>query len=235
MNLPSNESALSYSSDALLLHDRSRRTSSLTTSHHSYLQMSVGGSEELSACLPIGPSTWCGCQRASAEEIQVSVSKGQWRQMEDGNVQTSLSRIAFESVWGIFLPVIACGTNYCLAKRDGMQHIREINGLHAAGMEGWLPLYINDISDTLLKMSNHLTSDKMEKYLRIFHPCWIFQLFKTLDKLLNQAKFDWKLSLNCFLALTKLSKWWGLEPPLAMGACLISITVMDQCRGAVII
>ena len=56
------------------------------TSHHSNLQMSVGGSEVLSACLPIGPSTGSRRQRASDEEIRVSISKGQWRQMEGGDV-----------------------------------------------------------------------------------------------------------------------------------------------------
>lgn len=58
----------------------------LATSHHSNLWMSEGGSEVLSACLPIGPFTDCWCQRALDKEIRVCISKGRWKQMENRDV-----------------------------------------------------------------------------------------------------------------------------------------------------
>ena len=80
----------------------------LATSHHSNIQMSVGGSEVLSACLPIGPSTGYWHQRISNEEIQVCISKGQWRQMEDWDVQTVPSCIAVVNVMFFLLAATAC-------------------------------------------------------------------------------------------------------------------------------
>lgn len=71
-------------------------------------------------------------------------------------------------MWGIFLPVIACGINDCVPKRGAMHSVREINGLYATGMEHWLPLYISNISGIVPSMSRFHTLVKIyqqDKYL----------------------------------------------------------------------
>lgn len=78
------------------------------------------------------------------------------RPMEtDGRTGTfrQASLISPLKTWGIFLPVIARGINYCVPKRDAMHSLRVINGLYAAHMEHWLSVYVSDISRILLSMS----------------------------------------------------------------------------------
>lgn len=55
----------------------------LTTSHHSSVRMSVGGSEELPAWLPFGTGSEQRCQGALDKEIGLCISKGHWKQMRN--------------------------------------------------------------------------------------------------------------------------------------------------------
>lgn len=84
----------------------------LDTSHHSSV-LSVGGSEELPACLPIGTSADQRCQGALDKEIGLCISKGHWKQMEN---RGEPGRISFENMRGVFVPVTAPALNYHLPK-----------------------------------------------------------------------------------------------------------------------
>lgn len=81
---------------------------------HSSAWMSVGGSEELPACLPTGTSAERRCQGASDKEIGLCISKGHWKQMENRGAPASGGRISFENTRGVFffLPVTAPALNY---------------------------------------------------------------------------------------------------------------------------
>lgn len=88
----------------------------LATSHHSSVRMSVGGSEELSVCLPIGTSADQRCQGALDKEIGLCISKGHWKQMENRGVTASLALSALKLCEVFFLPVTAPALNYHLPK-----------------------------------------------------------------------------------------------------------------------
>ncbi len=141
-------------------------------------------------------------------------------------------------MWGIFLPVIACGMNYCLP-RYAMHSVREINVLQAAGMKHWLSIRARDISWILQAMSpSDLGQNRLPSVCAsVLGSSWIFKSFKSLKnwQFLNQAIIHGELSLNGFLAQMRLFKWCGLELPLAMGTSLISLMVTDCCRHTVVI